>query len=306
MRVALALQRVVRLGPVDPVRGDAEVGLHRLHAVDRPLAVDAVDRAVVVRRAGSSPAGARSRSRSSPATARSWSTSWSPTPSRSPWSWTSRRRSRRERRRAAERELARGDGRPSRRRSFDSSRPSSSRRIVAPRRRLCRCSGSPSSCSALTFVGAAAAVVPTTVLPRPAFPAPATGPGTNTRHFRIVSSTPIDPAQLVTAPKPTRAEDRRRGRKHAALRLRPELHLRLPQLRTAAAHRAGRERVRLRAGRLGARGPTGVLYVETAPPDLREVVLRPERYLSAIDPKRSEAPLAQPARSSPTRATSSC
>src|SRR6476659_3178554 len=54
----------------------------------------------------------------------------------------------------------------------------------------------------LTFVGTAAAVVPTTVLPRPTFPPPATGPGTNTVHFRIVSSTPIDPAQLVAALKP--------------------------------------------------------------------------------------------------------
>lgn len=55
----------------------------------------------------------------------------------------------------------------------------------------------------LIFAGTAAAAIPTTVLPRPAFPAAATGPGTDAVHFRIVSSTPIDPAGLVTAPKPT-------------------------------------------------------------------------------------------------------
>jgi hypothetical protein len=55
---------------------------------------------------------------------------------------------------------------------------------------------------ALVFAGSAAAVVPTTVLPKPKFPAPANGPGTSTVHFQILSSTPIDPAQIVTSPKP--------------------------------------------------------------------------------------------------------
>src|SRR5262249_25336431 len=48
----------------------------------------------------------------------------------------------------------------------------------------------------------AAAVIPTTVLPRPKFPAPATSGGTNTVHFQIVSSTPIDPAQPIATPNP--------------------------------------------------------------------------------------------------------
>jgi hypothetical protein len=45
------------------------------------------------------------------------------------------------------------------------------------------------------------AVVPTTVLPKPTFPAPA-GAGTGAVHFQVVSSVPIDPAQIVKAPKP--------------------------------------------------------------------------------------------------------
>jgi len=55
---------------------------------------------------------------------------------------------------------------------------------------------------ALLAVGVAAvAAVPTTVLPKPPFPAPATG-GTGTVQFQVVSSTPIDPAQIVRTPKP--------------------------------------------------------------------------------------------------------
>ena len=55
---------------------------------------------------------------------------------------------------------------------------------------------------ALVFTGTAAAVIPTTVLPKPQFPAPATGAGSNTVHFQILSSTAIDPARLVKTPRP--------------------------------------------------------------------------------------------------------
>jgi hypothetical protein len=55
---------------------------------------------------------------------------------------------------------------------------------------------------ALVFTGTALAVVPTTVLPRPTFPAPATGSGTNRVHFQLISSVAIDPGRLVAAPKP--------------------------------------------------------------------------------------------------------
>jgi hypothetical protein len=55
---------------------------------------------------------------------------------------------------------------------------------------------------ALALPATAAAVVPTTVLPKPTFPAPANGPGSNTVRFQVLSSTPIDPGRLVEAPKP--------------------------------------------------------------------------------------------------------
>lgn len=54
------------------------------------------------------------------------------------------------------------------------------------------------------LLAATATAAAPTLLPKPRFNAPATGAGSNTVHFTVVSSTPIDPAQLVTAPKPVR------------------------------------------------------------------------------------------------------
>lgn len=59
--------------------------------------------------------------------------------------------------------------------------------------------------AALVIVGTATAVAPF-VLPKPSFPGPAKGPGSNTVHFEIVSSTAVDPARLVTAPRPRSVE----------------------------------------------------------------------------------------------------
>ena len=55
---------------------------------------------------------------------------------------------------------------------------------------------------ALAFAGTAAAVIPTTVLPRPGFPAAASSAGTGSVDFTVVSSVPIDPALPVKTPKP--------------------------------------------------------------------------------------------------------
>ena len=54
----------------------------------------------------------------------------------------------------------------------------------------------------LALAGTAAAVIPTTVLPRPGFPAPANGAGNGTVRFTVVSSASIDPALPVKTPKP--------------------------------------------------------------------------------------------------------
>jgi outer membrane protein assembly factor BamB len=53
---------------------------------------------------------------------------------------------------------------------------------------------------ALVLAGAAGAAAPT-VLPRPGFPAPVTGPGADTVRFRVLSSVAIDPGRLTAAPR---------------------------------------------------------------------------------------------------------
>jgi hypothetical protein len=55
---------------------------------------------------------------------------------------------------------------------------------------------------ALLAAAATAGAAPFTVLPRPGFPAAAGGAGSGTVHFRILSSTPIDPGRIVTSPQP--------------------------------------------------------------------------------------------------------
>ena len=55
----------------------------------------------------------------------------------------------------------------------------------------------------LAFAGSAAAVIPTSVLPRPGFPAAASSGGTGSVHFTVVSSIPVDPTLPVKAPKPS-------------------------------------------------------------------------------------------------------
>ena len=55
---------------------------------------------------------------------------------------------------------------------------------------------------ALALPATAAAVIPTTVLPKPRFPGPANGAGANNVKFTVLSSTAIDPAQLIPSPKP--------------------------------------------------------------------------------------------------------
>ena len=60
---------------------------------------------------------------------------------------------------------------------------------------------------ALVLAGVSGAAA-TTVLPRPGFPAPATGAGQGAVRFTILSSVAVDPAREVAYPRP---HGRRRG-----------------------------------------------------------------------------------------------
>ena len=56
--------------------------------------------------------------------------------------------------------------------------------------------------AAFAVTGTAAAAPPVTVLPKPRFNAPAGEPRPGPVRFQILSSTPLDPGRLVSAPRP--------------------------------------------------------------------------------------------------------
>jgi hypothetical protein len=136
---------------------------------------------------------------------------------------------------------------------------------------------------ALVLPATAGAVIPTTVLPKPSFPSPANGPGSNTVHIRIVSSTPIDPAQLVKAPKPRglKIDGGDGNTQHYVLGRYYTFDFRNY---TRAPRTAPGEREFTYQQVVWAREtPTGVLYVETAHQTYAKSSYGLNGYVSAID-----------------------
>src|SRR5205814_262097 len=154
---------------------------------------------------------------------------------------------------------------------------------AAPWRRLSRMRRLIVLVLGLTFVGTAAAVIPTTVLPRPAFPAPATGPGMNTVHFRIVSSTPIDPAQLVTAPKPSglKIDGEDGNTQHYVFGRNFTFDFR--NYARAPRSAPGEAGFTYQQVLWAHQAPTGILYVETAHQTYAKSSYGLNGYVSAID-----------------------
>ena len=138
---------------------------------------------------------------------------------------------------------------------------------------------------ALAVAGTAAAVVPTTVLPRPSFPSAVNGPGTGSVHFQVVSSTRIDPAQLITAPKPRGLEvDGEDGNTQHYVSgpgftfdFRNYAHP--PRIAPGERDFVYEQVVWARLA------PDGVLYVETAHQTYAKSSYGRNAYVSAIDPK---------------------
>ena len=224
-------------------------------------------------------------------------------PSRSPWSSRSRRRSRRATSTSAPSATARWRRGHARSRRSTSGAQTSSRRDESRERRAAR--RAPPRLVLLASRRRSRRGRPTTVLPRPAFPAPATGAGSNTVSFRDRLLDRDRPGPARHGAEAARADDRRQDGTTQHFVFAPELRLRLPELRLAAAHRARRARVRLRAGRLGERGADGVLYVETAHQTYAKSSYGLNGYLSAIDSRSGSSSGAAPRRSR-TRTTSSC
>ena len=139
---------------------------------------------------------------------------------------------------------------------------------------------------ALAPAGTAAAVVPTTVLPKPPFPSPADGPGTGTVHFQVVSSTAIEPARLIKAPRPIGLKiDGEDGNTQRYV-LGPGFtfdfrnYAHPPRIAPGESEFVYEQVVWARLA------PTGTLYVETAHQTYARSSYGRNGYVSAIDPKR--------------------
>ena len=138
---------------------------------------------------------------------------------------------------------------------------------------------------ALGLAGTAAAVLPTTLLPKPPFPAPAKGPGTGTVKMTLVSSVPIDPAQLVKTPKPHGLTiDGEDGTTQHSVSSRTfsldfRNYARPPRI-------APGEREFVYEQVLWARLADGVLYVENAHQTYAKSSYGRNGYVTAVDPKR--------------------
>jgi hypothetical protein len=140
---------------------------------------------------------------------------------------------------------------------------------------------------ALTFVGAAAAaVIPTTVLPKPVFPAAATGAGTNTVTFQILSSKAIDPGRLVTGPKPRglRIDGEDGTTRHYVFGKNYTFDFR--NYARAPRTAPGEDEFTYQQVVWAHEAPTGVLYVETAHATYAKSSYGRNGYISAIDVKK--------------------
>lgn len=140
--------------------------------------------------------------------------------------------------------------------------------------------------AALVLPATAAAVIPTTVLPRPTFPAAAHNAGANDVKFRIVSSTPIDPAQLIPSPKPIglKIDGEDGNTQHYVFGRNYTFDFRNyakpPRSAPGDAELTYEQVVWAREA------PTGVLYVETAHNTYAKSSYGLNGYLNAIDIKR--------------------
>lgn len=139
---------------------------------------------------------------------------------------------------------------------------------------------------ALVFAGTADAVVPTTVLPRPSFPPAGTGVGTAAVHFQILSSTPIDPARLVTAPRPRNATIS--GGDGSTRHIVTALHYSFDFRNYAWAPRVapGEKEFAYQQVVYANLSPDEILYVETAHQTYAKSTYGLNGYLNAIGPRQ--------------------
>jgi hypothetical protein len=133
------------------------------------------------------------------------------------------------------------------------------------------------------------------VLPRPAFHAPATGPGSGTVHFAIVSSTPADPARDVRSPssRPLRLEGPDGSSQHVVVA--PGRYAYDFRRFALPPRIAPGERELVYEEVVFAREAAGVLYVETAHSTYAKSSYGLNAYLNAVDLKTKKLRWRSPA-----------
>ena len=147
---------------------------------------------------------------------------------------------------------------------------------------------------ALALPATTAAAVPTTVLPKPPFRAPAGSAGTNTVRFEVLTSTRIDPGRLVRAPRPKglRIDGEDGATRHYVFGRTFTFDFR----RYASPPRiAPGEREFAYEQVVWAKESGGKLYVETAHSTYARSTYGLNGYLSAIDVKRKRLVWRSPA-----------
>lgn len=140
-----------------------------------------------------------------------------------------------------------------------------------------------------------AGATPTTVLPRPSFPAPATGSGSSAVRFQILSSTPIDPGRLVAAPKPrgVRVEGPDGNTQHLVVG--PGYVLDFAKYAWPPRIATGERPYVYEQIVYANHAPDDVLYVETAHQTYARSSFGLNGYLNAVDPRQAKLRWRSPA-----------
>jgi hypothetical protein len=133
-----------------------------------------------------------------------------------------------------------------------------------------------------------AASTQTVVLPRPGFPAPATGAGSGTVRFTVLSSTAADPARDVPGPRPrgVRVEGPDGNTRHLVVG--PGYTLDLKNYALPPRVAPGEREFVYEQVVYANHAQDGKLYVETAHQTYAKSSYGRNGYLQAIDPKRGK------------------
>ena len=141
----------------------------------------------------------------------------------------------------------------------------------------------------LVLAGAvSAAGAETVVLPRPGFPAPTRGAGSDTVHFTVLSSTAADPAREVRAPRPRGVRIKGPDGNTQHLVVGPGYTLDFENYALPPRIARGEREFVYEQVVYANRAEDGRLYVETAHQTYASSSYGRNGYLNAVDPRRGK------------------